>query len=252
MTRSRAASPLAVLAAARGVGVSYTDAFSRARTVSPDTLVAVLAALGEPIAHPRDAADCLARRASRRPSAPPAVVAWDGRLAGVALPDLAGQIVISGSTGSGARLPSGAVQLVLEDGSDATELVVASPTGDVGAEALPFGCHTLSTAGSSVLVISAPVRVRGLEPWSWGLFAPTYALWDDRSTAMGDLTCLERLGRLAGSLGASYVATLPLLADYAGAGGEAAPGEAPRSSSRDRGSPLSPYSPISRMWWFSA
>jgi 4-alpha-glucanotransferase len=70
------------------------------------------------------------------------------------------------------------------------------------------------------------------------VFAPTYALVDERHGDTGDLTCLQRLGTLAGDLGASYVSTLPLLADY--------------STSDARDSVVSPYSPVSRMWWNEA
>lgn len=226
--------------------MSYTDAFSTTRRVGPETLVAVLAALGEPIAHPGDAADCLARRAARQPRPPPVMVAWDGRLAEVTLPgawDTAVGRWIDSRSGA-RRATGGGPQLVLEDGSDATELLEVTPAGLLAArDRLPFGCHTFRLGETEVLVISAPSRVRPLEPRSWGVFAPTYGLWDERWLGIGDLTCLENLGRFAGSLGAAYVATLPLLADYC---------VADRSAGEVPAGPLSPYSPLSRMWWNEA
>jgi len=73
---------------------------------------------------------------------------------------------------------------------------------------------------------------------AWGLFAPTYAIRDDRGLAAGDVTSLEKLGQFAAGLGASSLATLPLLAEYA-----RVDGGAPRQH---------PYSPLSRMYWNEA
>lgn len=216
-----AADPLQQLAALRGVAVSYEDAFDHRREVGPDTLVAILAALGEPIERPADAPACLAARAAAPTVPPAATVAWDGLLDPAALVQL-------GLAGAGE-----AIRLELEDGSDASELLVAPP--DAAPCRLPHGLHRLLAGTLHSLVISAPRRARPVEPFSWGLFAPTYALIDERRRQVGDLTSLQRLGSLAGSLGASYVATLPLLADY--------------SSADAVGAVTSPYSPLSRMWW---
>ncbi|HKH87698.1 MAG TPA: 4-alpha-glucanotransferase, partial [Acidimicrobiales bacterium] len=245
MTSGPAAGPLEQLATARGVAVSYVDAFARVRRVGPDTLVAVLAALGEPIAHPGDAPDCLVRRAARQPpQPPPVVVAWDGGLENVARAARQGAGMGTGRSRRPRRATAGGSQLLLEDGSDATGMLEAAAGLPPNArDRLPFGYHALHTAAADVIVISAPVRVRPLEPRSWGLFAPTYALRDERGRGSGDLTCLERLGRLAGSLGASYLATLPLLADYCATD---------EPAGRPDGGPLSPYSPLSRMWWNEA
>jgi len=220
--------PLATLAARRGVAVSYEDASHRLRTVSPETLVAVLAALGEPIERPADAADCLARPAAAAEAVGPVVVAWDGQLPAAAVERLA----------EVARARSDRLRLELEDGSETLEVPSARAAGTPVRQALPFGAHTLRAGEAATLVISAPSRPRALAPRAWGLFAPTYALWDERRRPTGDLRCLARLGGFAASLGASYLATLPLLADY--------------SSLDDPGAVVSPYSPLSRMWWNEA
>jgi 4-alpha-glucanotransferase len=227
VTVRRAADPLELLAIARGVAVSYEDATHRRRTVPPDTLVTVLSALGEEIETPSDAPECLARRASttERELVPPVAVAWDGRL-----PEGVVRRLVQGAADA-----SEAVRLELEDGSDGSELLATGPAGTGAERLLPFGLHGAHAGGATTFVISAPRRASPLEPSSWGVFAPTYSLVDERLGATGDLTCLARLGSFAGSLGASYLATLPLLADYSTA-------DAP-------GAVASPYSPISRMWW---
>lgn len=234
------------LAVARGVARQYRDGFGETRTVSPDTLVAVLGALGEDMESAADAEDCLRRlepapsgsRESSRssgssgppvPRMPPVLVAWDGRLA-VDLSDPADRAEV--------ELEGGAKVLPLEV-RDTGDGPVATPS-----RALPFGVHRLrflaagAAAPVSAIVISAPRRTRPLADGAWGLFAPTYALRDGRPTLTGDLTCLEGLCKVAGGFGASYVATLPLLANY--------------STYDTAGAVSSPYSPISRMWWDEA
>jgi len=222
---------LFALATARGVAVTYTDANSRQQEVSENTLVAVLRALGEPIERAADAPELirlLEAEAAARPW-PPAAVAWDGEL----------RLPAPGAAPAGARRPD-SFELQLEDGSVAGELVAEGPGGSLfSPQPLPFGLHHLrhraESPSEAVLVISAPSRGRPAGSRSWGVFAPTYALSDGRGSDAGDLTCLEQLGRLAGGLGASYLATLPLLADYSRI-------EAP-------GAVTSPYAPLSRLWW---
>jgi len=231
--------PLVQLASARGVAASYTDAFGRGRVVSPDTLVGVLAALGEPIERAGDAPECLARRWAEPVGLPPVVVAWGGRFSDATLRSIWDKCVPQSPQGpASSPLDRGLLRLELEDGSDATGLLTATPDAPEIPPAIPFGLHRLYVGSTSALVISAPVRSRALQPGSWGLFAPTYALIDDRQGDTGDLTCLERLGTFAGGLGASYLSTLPLLADYS-------TDDAPDVI-------VSPYSPLSRMWWNEA
>jgi 4-alpha-glucanotransferase len=231
--------PLEQLAVARGVAVSYTDAFEKVRRVSPGTLVGVLAALGEPIERAEDAPECLARRAAQPRDPTSVVVAWDGRLGDATLRHFWDQSVPRSPQSPQPRpLDAAELRLQLEDGSDATELLTVLTGAPAVPPAIPFGLHRLSIRSVSALVISAPVRTQPLQRGSWGVFAPTYALIDERGGETGDLTCLERLGVLAGGLGAAYVSTLPLLADY--------------STDDEPDAVVSPYSPLSRMWWNEA
>ncbi len=222
--RTPAGSPLERLARARGVSTAYEDAFEQRRQVPVEAVIGVLQALGEELDSPAGAAACLARLEAGRRAAgrhEPVVVAWDG-----SLPE-------GSPTGDGARLE-------LEDGTDASRLLGTGP-GAGARHRLPFGTHRLFPADdpdSPVLVLSAPRSARPLEPSCWGVFAPTYGLFDGRETPAGDLSALERLGLLAGRLGASYVATLPLLADF--------------SATDTPSAARSPYSPLTRMWWNEA
>ncbi len=220
---------LAELARSRGVAPGYVDSSGRERTVEPDSLVGVLRALGEDLNDPLGADECLRRnRSGERPGRPaPVLVAWDGRL-----PDDHG------------LEPAESSRLVLEDGSDATEALRHTPARGhrTGWSPLPFGFHLIEHGpeggGGSTLVISSPSRSLPLAEASFGLFAPTYGLEDDRPGFCGDLGHLGRLGRIAAELGGAYVATLPLLADYSAL---------ERPSVRP-----SPYSPLTRLWWNEA
>jgi 4-alpha-glucanotransferase len=69
------------LAKALGVHTRYIDGLGRRVVVGAETLVRVCAALGAPVARPRDAAAALgALRAEKKKATPPVAVAWDGRL----------------------------------------------------------------------------------------------------------------------------------------------------------------------------
>ncbi len=219
------------LARARHVAPAYRGVDGRRRPAGDDALVGVLAALGEPVGSPADAAGALAerRRRLRRHPAPAVLVAWDGRL-GPLPPALARhdpplRLLLEGDDDGS---PAGAQGD--DDGSAAR--------GPEGGGQLPHGVHRLVDEGARTraVVLSAPslapsVRRRG----GWGLFAPTYAVRDRRRRATGDLTALEGLGRLAAGRGAAQVATLPLLAEWSTADG-AGPGQ-------------QPYAPLSRRWW---
>jgi 4-alpha-glucanotransferase len=224
--------PLARLAELRRVSLAYTDAWGREARPSREALVGVLRALGEPIERAEDAPDALAAHAalsaqvSRDRSGGAAtakrdvIVAWDGVIA----------------AGDRLRLearldPAADLNVHCEDGSVAT--IAQSP--------LPLGVHTIGSPESSAkmpragpIVISAPRRVRPVDSHSWGIFAPTYAIVDDRPVPHGDLTSLEKLGTFSARNGAGYLVTLPMLAG----------GSTPGSPSI-----RSPYSPISRAFW---
>jgi 4-alpha-glucanotransferase len=242
-------SPLQRLARLHGVEDAYVDASGTRRQVADGTLFKVLAALGEPLESLDHAAAVLdgerARAVAGDLDLPSVVVAWEGRLADLPVAPADALAAVT-------------ADLALEDGGDADGLVHAEVRGRdcvVSARApLPFGVHQLIVGGrppaqrsagrsvptraepepDEITVISAPSRARPVGPHAWGLFAPTYGLFD-REGEVGSLTCLERFGRMAAKLGSACVATLPILADW--------------SRAEDPEGGPSPYAPVSRLWW---
>jgi len=255
------------LARARGVQLAYRDVRGERQAASAEALLAVLAALGEPVGRPEDAPEALAalraRRAARR--AEPVAVAWEGRPAGVE--------VLVPRAALGGRV---AARLELEDGRwqssrRSLDRLPDAPAGRVGGgpaargagedgdpvrKLLPLpprlspGYHRLRLdfddgVRIETRVIAAPERafVRDDRPHrAWGAFVPLYALRRDegRDWGVGDLGDLEALGGWVGERGGAAVATLPLLAAFLGSEGrgeDTVPFE------------YSPYAPASRLAW---
>lgn len=235
------------LARLRGVQASYVDILHGRRAPPPETLLAVLRALGEPMETIRDAPDAL-RQAERRAwdrVCPPVCVSWDGAPAAFTLraPRRAGD----GRT---------RVRIALEGGgtADAAFDLSRIPASGAGSGTAgecvekrillpwkpPMGCHRIRVelAGrirGEATLVSAPSRA-----WSppeeerrgWGVFLPLYALHSCRSANGGDLTDLRELIRWVEGLGGHAVGTLPLLS----------------ACSPEPFEP-SPYAPCSRLAW---
>jgi 4-alpha-glucanotransferase len=206
---------VAALARRRRLALGYTDAFGRRRRTGLATLLALLRALGEPVERPEDAAEALRARIEL-PRPAEVVVAWDG-------------VLPLGLTAIGSTR-AGDLSIELEGGGSVPALTCGS---------LPNGVHRARDAAGdgrvAAHVIAAPRRAAPWPAGAWGLFAPTYAVVDERDRPRGDLTSLEQLGYLTAGFGGRYVATLPLLArPLRSATGSTA---------------TSPYSPVSRMWW---
>ncbi|MEW6720908.1 MAG: 4-alpha-glucanotransferase [Thermodesulfobacteriota bacterium] len=234
------------LALVRGVQTSYFDIRRTRRIPPPETLLAVLRALGEPLETFRDAPDALQRaeESAWNRFCPPVCAAWDGVPAPLALrvPRAAGdsraRIRISLEEGK-----------KLESGCDLSRLPVAAAgkgaAGDCVEKRVPLpwklppGCHALRVElrgmRADATVVSAPRRAWSppeTERSGWGVFLPLYALHSRRSPAGGDLTDLRSLADWVEGLGGGAVATLPLLSACAPEPFEP-----------------SPYSPCSRLAW---
>jgi 4-alpha-glucanotransferase len=102
---------------------------------------------------------------------------------------------------------------------------------------LPFGYHhlTIEVQGHRLetFIISAPTQAyQATDQRSWGLFLPLYALHTSHSWGIGDFTDLCSLVQWAGTRGAGFVGTLPLLATFL-----------------DKPYEHSPYAPVSRLFW---
>jgi 4-alpha-glucanotransferase len=221
-TRRQGLEALDALAGTLGIHTRYTDGLGRPVVVPADTLIRVSAALGAPIETVADAGDALrAVRAARTPGlVPPVLVAWDGVLPPIPVPD---------------DVPVHA-ELVL-DGGD------VAPLERRGAELrssrpLPLGYHRLSIEATgregTCTVIAAPEQAwrRPGSGRSWGVGTQLAALRSARSRALGDLRDVESVCRWVGEQGGDLVMVLPLLPTY-----NIEPPEP------------SPYSPASRLFW---
>jgi 4-alpha-glucanotransferase len=222
------------LAKAAGIHTQYKDGLGRERRPPPETLMAILRALGHPLRSARDAPRLL-ERARRTPAAellPPVVVAWDGDAAPIRVP-----------------MPSRASRIAwtleLEDrgGEYRSEQAVRRGSSALSLRlprAIPMGRHRLIVeAGSAravATVLSAPARCYQGEQQDaeqdreLGIFLPLYAVRSRRGWGIGDLSDLEALTQWAGSLGCNLVGTLPLLASFL-----------------DEPFEPSPYAPVSRL-----
>lgn len=214
--------PLRTLARAMGVHVRYTDGLGRRVIVEPETLLRVCAALGAPVARIDDVTDALrARRVARRAEAvPPVLIAWDGALPAVMLPE-------GGLASAEVRCEDGDIVALARVGA---ELRAERP--------LPFGCHRLVLEArgrvETAVVIAAPVEAwrRAGAPRSWGVGTHLAALRSARSRSVGDLQDLRTLCRWIRHHGGDLVTVLPLLPTF----------------NTDPAEP-SPYSPVSRLFW---
>ena len=214
-------------ARAAGILLGYRDLEGRWRSASKETLSAILSALEEPSVPRRSSSSQRARSARDPPGLRPPIVVLRGNarrrrafpLPGPFPPGRVRNFWRPEGTTPWRRLPP----------ARGGRVVLPQP--------LPFGCHELrierahrSRFGRLVV---APDRLpaRGT-PRRWGLFAPVYALRDEGTWGCGDLSAFERLGEWGASLGASVLATLPLLATFL-----------------DRPFEPSPYRPVSRRFW---
>jgi 4-alpha-glucanotransferase len=234
------------LARFHGVQTTYFDIRHQRKAPPPETLLAVLRLLGEPLETARDATEALrlAESSAWGRICPPVCVAWEDASASVEL-----------RVSRRAENMRARIRIDLESGEaresdcDLSLLPVAAtgtgPTGKHVAKRaplpwqLPPGYHTLRVdlGGETftMTVISAPSRAwPALEENGrrWGVFLPLYALYSRRSLGGGDLTDLRTLMDWVQGMGGDAVGTLPLLA----------------SCSPEPFNP-SPYSPCSRLAW---
>ncbi|MFP5284543.1 MAG: 4-alpha-glucanotransferase, partial [Thermoanaerobaculia bacterium] len=225
------------LARLYGVETSYRDAMGGFVEAGPESLLAVLRALGAPLESADDAAEALEER--RRELAErviePVLVAWDGRAPAAVLR-------------FGAASGRVTCRFDLEGGErwawekELSALPQASPDGRLLdlSDGLPMGYHHLRVEhegrSGEALVISAPTRAYtgdgGDGQPLWGVFLPLYALHTRESWGAGDFSDLERLAEWTAGLGGGVVATLPMLAQFL-----------------DEPFEPSPYAPASRLFW---
>jgi 4-alpha-glucanotransferase len=225
-----------------GVQRAYRAASGKNVRSSEEAVRAVLCALG---AQTDGDLDALARREHERAcshSMDPVLLAWNSRLAEL-------HMRVSPTA---ARRPI-RYELHLEAGAVSRGIVTAaqrrivqrSESGRVRTIELavtinvrvPFGYHELhvqtADGEARTFVISAPRRCySGVRPREWGVFAPLYALREQRDQALGDLADLASLMQWMAQIQGDFVATLPISAAFL----------------RKPFEP-SPYAPASRLFW---
>ncbi|MFF3273595.1 4-alpha-glucanotransferase [Streptomyces chrestomyceticus] len=179
---------LGELARVHAISTGYTTDRGQRVTVSPDTLVAVLAACGVDAAG--DASARTALQAHRERTAarllPPCVVVRGGVVPRLGLP------------------PNATVEVELEEGG------TAALSGS-----LPVGRHTLhvDTPGRSECapLLAVPARLPVPAERHWGFLVQLYSVLSRRSWGMGDLGDLAELASWSGrALGADFVQLGPL------------------------------------------
>lgn len=238
------------LARLYGVQTSYRDVEDELRRPSPESLAAVLRALGAPLDSPRDLSRALSARRLEE---------WSSPLPPVALAP--GSVSIRFSLPEPPRLE---LRLRLENNEELSrslspEELPLVESGEVAGQRfnrrlvdlekdwpgeargtpLPWGYHRLELAGegqdAACLVISAPRRCWGPGPEehrAWGAFIPLYALYSQHSLGVGDLGDLRALLDWVEEMGGETAGTLPLLAAFL-----------------DEPFEPSPYSPVTRLFF---
>ncbi|WP_174241405.1 malto-oligosyltrehalose synthase [Caulobacter sp. S45] len=195
---------LQALAREAGLLVDWEDAAGSAQRVGPDSLRAILSAMGLPCANTPEAAESLAElRLARRADAGGLLTANAGL--GLKLPfeprDRRVRLRLEGGTERDMRL---------KDASDGLRLPpIAEP-----------GYHTLEVDGREVRIAVAPRRAVGVETLApgrpiWGVAAQVYALRGARPSGFGDFGALAEFSSAAARAGADAVAISPVHALFA-------------------------------------
>jgi 4-alpha-glucanotransferase len=214
---------LRVLATKAGIAPHWTDQTGAERAVSPDSLRAILFALGLPADSDQALRNSLSlMEVGGHPSASHFTTARVGQPVGL-------PIASPGGT---------SVEMTLEGGA---HRVVTSEDGYDGALTLPAfdepGYHTVRTAQGDFTVATAPERcitfadLNGGAP-GWGLAAQIYSLRSQGDGGIGNFAGVAALARRAASRGADALAISPVHALY---------GAEPTQ--------FSPYSPSTRLFY---
>ncbi|MCA9068542.1 MAG: 4-alpha-glucanotransferase [Planctomycetaceae bacterium] len=227
-----------------GVQTSYQDVHKRQQNVSPESILAVLTALGAEISSLDEAPRILKAELRRRMERglEPVTVVWDQEATNcrLTLP----KTQAKGALGCSIVLEDSSreikqtfhVERLAQHPSDHTDFITFELPLPAGIEA---GYHQLTVESNrqnyTSLLISSPRKAYGGDgktAGEWGCFLPLYSLRSERNWGAGDFTDLQSLMNWVSSLGGSVVGTLPLLAAFL-----------------DEPFEPSPYAPASRLAW---
>lgn len=235
------------LARAYGIETSFRDYKGCRRHAGPESLLAVLRALGAPVESLGDVSGALREYYLKQwqQCCEPVTVAWEGntislklRLSGVQLEHMA-VCRLKLEDGRAFRWNCRLAGLPVLESVPVAGMVYQVSRLDLPL-LLPLGYHRLFLdlpgCTREILIISAP-RHAYIPPGdgsslTWGAFLPLYALHSRKSWGAGDFTDLETLQNWVHGLGGTLVGTLPLLSAFL---------EEPFSPS--------PYEPVSRLFW---
>jgi 4-alpha-glucanotransferase len=205
------------LARLAGVADRYTDFYGNVRTVSTESITAVLRAMGYPITTDAEAADAIERMRSGEDQLQPVYVIHAGE-----------RLEID----CGAR--AGAIEWTLEPERGESENGISERWIRID-RAIEAGYYTLRVNDATTTVIAAPpaayvppeLESRKL----WGLAAQLYSLRSSTDWGIGDFGCLGRLLDIGSRRGAACVAVNPL-----------------HQLHLTNPTSASPYSPLSRLY----
>jgi len=236
------------LAIAAGIDVAYRSWRGDAQHSSDEALIAMLRALAPDLGVAfQDAADIPAALATLERTrwaevVPPVIVAWEGDLVvSFTVPaelDDAWELEITTEAGrtivASGRLASLPAErpAATQGGVYCVRRVRVVLDGELGYHALRWA--TAQQRGEA-LILAAPQRAwggPGTGARRWGVFAPVYGLAGPASGQAGDLGTLAELFAQVERRGGRYVATLPILA-----------------AGLDEPCEISPYAPVSRLFW---
>ncbi len=177
--------PLAELAEASGIAPNWHDFQGRLHHIAPETLRAVLRALGVPAGSDAEVADSLAHHRGAAEGLPPLLTATVGE-----------QFVIPGRC-----------SVELEGGGRLT--------GDGGLTIDRPGYHRLTCDGHQAVLAVAPRRCHPLPPGRpWGIATQLYSLRRAGDGGIGDFSGLAEFVRAAARHGADAVAISPVHAQF--------------------------------------
>ncbi|MEX5729732.1 4-alpha-glucanotransferase [Rhodovulum iodosum] len=180
------------LARAVGVFIDYSDQMGVHRVAPPETLRAVLGAMGLAAGHEGEARDTLDRLRAAEAARP--------------LPDW-----VIGEAGEPVTLRparGGPWALRLEDGH---ELEGQAEDGMLHLPPLPLGRHRLTLGGHGTTILSAPARLP-LPPRGWGVTLPLYGLAE--GAGLGDYADLAAVVAGLARIGAGFVGLNPIHAGF--------------------------------------
>lgn len=221
--------PLVELATQHGIVASYQDISGQEQHASTQGLLALLDCLGVSLPNPEGAQDRLRALQAERVGrlVEPVTVVWQPNLPSVTL-----------APRQNWHTTRCEVRVDLEEGGTLhPEPRLTAVDGKVSLElpALPLGRHRVSLQlggdEASTWLFHAPRVAWPAKPACWGLFAPCYALHDER-TKTGSFSQLADLAHFTAQQGGGLVGTLPLLPNYL-----------------TQPFDPSPYAPISRLFW---